>query len=475
MPSLALVELEAPSTAFAQSLDISTLFRCKWGNSQRMRKWYTRRGDAKASKSSTGAFQEVAETTQYITWAKSAGIVFPKVKQSYFDEGLRGCRALEAIKSNETFVTVPRASALIVDPNTPCPCPNFVSKDYWKQAPWFIKMTVLLLYETYKGTQSPVSGYIAQLPKSIDTPIRWGDEELNELQYQPIQDKIIEQKKQWEDFYNNFKGAAAGLAGQTVTYDQFLSAAENVRSRAFSGPYAGPPLSERLRLGAVVAAGGVAYAALSHLPLTQLLNGALAAAVFNLLYDVILSSKLKWYALCPIIDSINHSSRVESKIEYEYFRDCVVASTGRGWKPGEQVFISYGPQTNDSLFQYYGFVEGSNPHDTYSIMATVGRGDDKIELVFNAKGDLTDESSASLRGKLDANQSEESMYKALLSILETELGSKATSIADDQRLTGSSHLASQRAKAATLFRLEKKKILQRAVDRLKKRLLKFER
>ena len=34
---------------------------------------------------------------------------------------------------------------------------------------------------------------------------------------------------------------------------------------------------------------------------------------------------------------------------------------------GEQVFISYGKQSNDSLLQYYGFVEPDIPHDTYVV------------------------------------------------------------------------------------------------------------
>lgn len=34
---------------------------------------------------------------------------------------------------------------------------------------------------------------------------------------------------------------------------------------------------------------------------------------------------------------------------------------------GEQVFISYGPQGNDSLLQFYGFVEAGNPDDTYRL------------------------------------------------------------------------------------------------------------
>jgi hypothetical protein len=31
------------------------------------------------------------------------------------------------------------------------------------------------------------------------------------------------------------------------------------------------------------------------------------------------------------------------------------------------VFISYGPQGNDSLLQFYGFVEAGNPHDAHTV------------------------------------------------------------------------------------------------------------
>ena len=43
----------------------------------------------------------------------------------------------------------------------------------------------------------------------------------------------------------------------------------------------------------------------------QVLNGAIAAVLFNIIYDTILSQKLKWYALCPVIDSMNHRSSVQ--------------------------------------------------------------------------------------------------------------------------------------------------------------------
>lgn len=37
------------------------------------------------------------------------------------------------------------------------------------------------------------------------------------------------------------------------------------------------------------------------------------------------------------------------------------------------MFISYGPQGNDSLLQFYGFVEAGNPHDTYRVPDVAAR------------------------------------------------------------------------------------------------------
>ena len=43
----------------------------------------------------------------------------------------------------------------------------------------------------------------------------------------------------------------------------------------------------------------------------QVLNGAIAAALFNLLYDLVLSQKVKWYAMCPVVDFMNHNSSIQ--------------------------------------------------------------------------------------------------------------------------------------------------------------------
>lgn len=53
-----------------------------------------------------------------------------------------------------------------------------------------MKMAVLLLWERSRGRASPVWGYIEQLPSSIDTPVRWSEAELAELQYAPAINEV---------------------------------------------------------------------------------------------------------------------------------------------------------------------------------------------------------------------------------------------------------------------------------------------
>jgi hypothetical protein len=52
-------------------------------------------------------------------------------------------------------------------------------------------------------------------------------------------------------------------------------------------------------------------------------------------------------------------------VSYDYPRDSFIVSAATAYSPVQQVFISYGTQTNDSLLQMYGFVEADNPHDAY--------------------------------------------------------------------------------------------------------------
>jgi hypothetical protein len=67
------------------------------------------------------------------------------------------------------------------------------------------------------------------------------------------------------------------------------------------------------------------------------------------------------YAMCPFMDYFNHSDigcdpQADSK-GYSVTAD-------REYKAGEEVFVSYGPHTNDFLLVEYGFILDSNKNDS---------------------------------------------------------------------------------------------------------------
>lgn len=64
---------------------------------------------------------------------------------------------------------------------------------------------------------------------------------------------------------------------------------------------------------------------------------------------------------------------MQGGVSYAYFRSAIVATAGKAFQEGEQVFISYGNQTNDRLLQFYGFVEEDNPNDAFVVCNSVSK------------------------------------------------------------------------------------------------------
>ena len=64
--------------------------------------------------------------------------------------------------------------------------------------------------------------------------------------------------------------------------------------------------------------------------------------------------QLKRYVLCPVVDMFNHRSTAKADVSYNYFTNQFEVRIDSGYQAGEQVFISYGKQSNDRLLQYYG-------------------------------------------------------------------------------------------------------------------------
>lgn len=200
-------------------------------------------------------------------------------------------------------------------------------------------------------------------------------------------------------------------------------------------------------------------------------TGGLTALFALSMYDIIQPKilkvvqgvELKRFAMTPGIDFLNHSSSVTGKAEvsYEYFSDKFVVQAGADYEAGEQVFISYGAQNNDSLLQFYGFVEEDNPADTY----TFGKGVEGLLgvpegslLVGNSGFGAKTVKAVSV--KFGGKQA--SAEAALRDLRTAELNGLPTTLEDDLGLLRDGHCDDNaRLDLAVRYRIEKKKVLSR--------------
>ena len=335
------------------------------------------RSAASSNNNADSAASRAKRTSAFTDWAASNGIQVGGVSVSGGDvaEGL-GLVTNRDVKPGDVVVTVPTNVVLSV--TSPGEYNRgarelFDDKNVYRDAPWWAQLSVQLnRYDKVNSVDLEsgidMCGWLDSLPRAFDTPIHWSDDTLKELQYPYLSNSISSQKRQWYAQYQQImKGLGSSSPLQSMTFSDFVWGAENARSRAFSGSYGGSafnPLPYGLTVVLVAA-----YVGLGIGSLEQAANGAALVICGSILKDFVFPklSKVQKYIICPFIDMSNHKGIGErGDVAFEYFGDAYSLSIKNGQvSKGEELFISYGPRSNDQLLKYYGFVEQNNPHDVY--------------------------------------------------------------------------------------------------------------
>jgi len=419
--------------------------------------------------------------------------------------GLRGLAASSSTTWRGDAVKMPFDSALRVIPLERCPFPDFVDGAFYdRQAPE-MKMALQLLHERSKGPESDYAPYLAVLPREFDSPAGWAPDELGQLQYPHLEAQARAMGAAWGETHAELARTSPGAGVSRADLDWAIQC---VQSRLFSGPYTGRSLRSRATLAgfvAVLAAGSVATGALE---VSQGVNGFVSALLFNLIYDVLVSKQLKWYALLPLVDLANHRTGSPSEVSYQYFTDEFTLEVGSKCAPGEQLWIQYGEKTNDQLMLYYGFSEEDNPVDVYTFASLEGRlREQGVELTearraLLARAELTEGISeaqlarngfqkdtlqavrvalasdaelgsqgAQVVAERGGAESERRLYEVLVACAEAELAGKATTAEKDGELlrSKSADVLGSRQRWAIEFRRQKKLLLQEGIRNMRKR------
>lgn len=163
---------------------------------------------------------------------------------------------------------------------------------------------------------------------------------------------------------------AKGLSPDDVSW-----ALACVSSRSFAGPYTSTPIRTKLTAAAVLQVAAAAVFLLAHTTAgaAALDVAGLAALAALTAKDLQQAQEVQLHAMCPVIDLFNHSSSSGSGCEFDIFEDAFKVVAAQGTAPGQELLISYGSMSNDSLLQLYGFVEAGNPNDSYTLVGLLAR------------------------------------------------------------------------------------------------------
>ena len=484
------------------------------------------RRDARRALVRASASAVDAQQAEYASWRESKSIKSPNVEVAYFgdvdDEVMRyrGVKATSAVNAGDVLVELPRESCLVLMDDAELPFPEFCTNELWakltEQNKWAVKVALNLLHERSLGEASPFRVYIDQLPKQFDLLSQWSDDELRLLQY-PAAARAAEGQRKEDDaaFELVRKHSPATLQNPAVTKESLVWALNMVRSRVFSGRLSDNARTKKNLLPKALAA-GTAFAAF----LTSQTQEGRWLAVFAMLALVVFDkepepgeeggAKLA-YVLMPLIDAFNHAS-LPTKTEFEFSAAAFRLRSPTRVKENEEVFISYGALGNDELLVRYGFValdESAVEHDTYvyqGLAAWLDANHEPCRRAKGADGDRTKKirdarletyvSQGVFRGdgtadanlewalrcalatpeewtkagstcdgfKLGGGAPEKRAREALAAACAARLAEMETSVAEDEATLAGGDVR-DRARVAVQYRLAKKRILSRAVQK----------
>ncbi|PXF48558.1 SET domain-containing protein 4 [Gracilariopsis chorda] len=263
-----------------------------------------------------------------MSWCRDVGIVCPALTIRV-ENGQRGLFATRNITPGEDLICIPRKACLIsaaTDTEAPpMEVLHGLSRTFWSDAPWHLRLSVLLIDQQLAGATSKFHAYVSALPAD-PTCVLWAYETYGRTSVIPslsryhmdmpadLYHKLIKSR------YQRFRRALPKHLQHSMSLKNFCWSLSNVASRAFAIPP--PQLS---------------------------------------------SCNTLQFALLPMLDMANASTHAPTRIRFDRENQMIRVATGASYRAGDQVYVSYGSKSNDDFMFFYGFVEGDNPANSVTI------------------------------------------------------------------------------------------------------------
>lgn len=256
-------------------------------------------------------------------WMKNKKLQIKKIKPALFNDTGRGLKACEVINSGDVLISIPH-NLLITRETVIESYLHAILSKYLQKLSTMELISIFLMCEKCKGLSSYWYPYIRSLPEEYVLPAAFPLEVLNHIPITislmirnqiDLLKKYFEKLKKVLQILENHFEEFFGL----LTFDNFQWAWLSVNTRCI------------------------------YMKCTNMSNN-LHGSKNNL-------------ALAPVLDLLNHSPHVQVKAGFNNETKCYEIIHLNKIEKYHQVFINYGPHTNQTLFLEYGFIVPDNPND----------------------------------------------------------------------------------------------------------------
>ncbi|RLU19316.1 hypothetical protein DMN91_007873 [Ooceraea biroi] len=275
---------------------------------------------------------------QFTNWLVENGVRMDGVSIAEFPGCDMGLKAEADFTENQLILEIPRA--LIFSTCTAAPELAVLQNDPLVQHMPQVALAIALLIERFKEN-STWKPYLDMLPSSYNTVLYMKTNDMIELKGSPTLEVALKQcrniARQYSYFsrlFQNNNNAVSAALRDVFTYERYCWAVSTVMTRQNL-----IPSSDGTRM---------------------------------------------IHALIPMWDMCNHEDgRVTT--DFNATADRCECYALRGFKKGEQIFISYGPRTNSDFFVHSGFVDMDNKQDSFKLRLGISKADplqkERIELL----------------------------------------------------------------------------------------------
>ncbi len=256
----------------------------------------------------SGGLSYDEKRARFCDWLKENGARYPKIQWPSLDTvgGCRGAKAIETINTGEVMMEIPIKLMMSPVHAFADPVVGTCLKSSQDLLRGDVLLTVYIMYEILKGSDSFYEPFIAILPEP-GSIVQWTEEELRALQDDSIAYRAHNRRKMLRTTYQKSIVALCErfpdvFNVEQYTHDLFLFAWFCIQARAFG-------------------------------------------------------RRLPWTALVPFADCLNHAN-VATKYDYNIDNNGIFRMMPTGtnsYQQGSEVFNSYGRRPNDNLLLDYGF------------------------------------------------------------------------------------------------------------------------